>query len=652
MTTLTGIEDVPSEPEVRAALERMAASDPFRTSPQLGAFLRYVVDAVLTGRGASLKGYTIAVEALGRDPRFNPQVDPIVRVEATRLRRAMERYYAGAGSTDPVVIALARGSYVPTFSRRCAPPADAAGPAQPSAPRRHPPLPRAMLASLGIAGVALAAVFLLSRGGQPVKPPTAAITSIDAAPTTSGLPHGNGMPTIVIETLRVVGTPKSGTVTSGSLAEKIRDAFAGFDTVNVAFGPRQINGGPTDPAPAAAAQPRADYRLSGSLEYGETTTTILFQLIDAGEGTIAWSRTFDYPNAEVDKSAAEDRIVVTLTNTLLQSYGVIRARDRAKQLVSASGDPRYRCVLEAAESFRSSDPTQHERARTCLEHLTTIDPSFAIGFEFLAVVYYREYALDYAAPAGDPPPLDRALRAARRAIELAPASGRAYQMLFVVQFARHEIAAAFAAGDKAMTLNKYDMLTVTEYGGRLVMTGEVARGMAMLQRSNESGGVRPSWHHFYLFLGNYLQGDMKEATFQADQITADDYPLGLVAKAITAAAADNEEQAGHAISRLLELQPAWRTDARHLLEKSIYDPEIVERLLRDLTAAGLPVKTLSGSAGGTLDERVAVETLNCMYSVSRIAVAMTAMARCDGGLRGFEAGSVHRRPIKHGYSDL
>ena len=138
-----------------------------------------------------------------------------------------------------------------------------------------------------------------------------------------------------------------------------------------------------------------------------------------------------------------------------------------------------------------------------------------------------------------------------------------------------------------MALNRYDMLTIAEYGARLVMTGEVERGMAMLQRAGEAGGVRPSWHHFYLFLGSYLAGDLKEAASQADQITTDDYPLGLVARAITAAEAGKTDAARRALERLTELQPAWRTDARRLLEKSIYRPAIVDRLLHGLAAAGL-----------------------------------------------------------------
>src|SRR6266576_4494884 len=120
----------PCADEIRAALEHMAISEAFRGSPQLVAFLRYVVEATLRGAGERIKGYTIAVEALGRAENFDPQADPIVRVEAMRLRRALGRYYANGGKCDPVLIELPLGSYVPAFHRNTlvAPP-DVAPPA-------------------------------------------------------------------------------------------------------------------------------------------------------------------------------------------------------------------------------------------------------------------------------------------------------------------------------------------------------------------------------------------------------------------------------------------------------------------------------------------------------------------------------------------
>jgi TolB-like protein len=103
---------------ITAALNRIIASDVFRSSPQLAAFLRFVVETSLRGKAERIKAYTIGTDALGRRGSFDPQADPIVRVEAARLRRAIKRYYAGAGATDPIVIELPRRGYVPVFRRR------------------------------------------------------------------------------------------------------------------------------------------------------------------------------------------------------------------------------------------------------------------------------------------------------------------------------------------------------------------------------------------------------------------------------------------------------------------------------------------------------------------------------------------------------
>ena len=70
-------EPPPDPHAIRTGLDRIAASRPFDTSPQLTSFLRFVVEATLAGRGERLKGYTIGVEALGRGENFNPQIDPI-----------------------------------------------------------------------------------------------------------------------------------------------------------------------------------------------------------------------------------------------------------------------------------------------------------------------------------------------------------------------------------------------------------------------------------------------------------------------------------------------------------------------------------------------------------------------------------------------
>lgn len=527
MTKTNPNTDRPTPDEVRVVLDRIVNSSVFRSSPQISAFLIFVVEAALDGRADRIKGYTIGVEVLKRNKNFDPQTDPIVRVEATRLRRAIERYYSGPGAGDSVRIKLVRGNYIPVFYYQ-------------RAEQREP-----------AHGVSPAAEIFQSS---------------------------NGMPTLFIQPFDVHAASSTQTVSGTALHEKLCDALARFDTINIVSGAGQ----------SVEAGASHNYRLNGSVEFRDDgTTNVHFRLLDSSDGTVVWSRAFERLTTAGGRGVAEDAIVTELAAILLQPYGVIRAHERVRHLATDAGDPRYRCIVEASESFRSFDPTQHAQARACLEHLTSSDPSFASGFSYLAAIYFREFQYGYAGQMGDRTMLDRALEMARRAIELKPENSRAYQILFGVLFARQEIAAAFAAGDRAISLNPYDTTVMSDYGGRLVMIGEIERGMDMLQRAGEFGVVRPSWHHFYMFLGSYLRDDLVNTIHHANQITVDDYALGLVARALAAMAAGDRGRATQFLHRLAAVNPAWASNTRGELEKFFPVAQLVDRLARDLTKAGL-----------------------------------------------------------------
>jgi TolB-like protein/Flp pilus assembly protein TadD len=91
------------------------ASPGFARSERLSRLLRFVVERHLEGRDTELKESLIAIEVFGRPPGHDPKVDSIVRSEAARLRSRLIEYYAGEGSTDPVVIELPKGGYTPRF---------------------------------------------------------------------------------------------------------------------------------------------------------------------------------------------------------------------------------------------------------------------------------------------------------------------------------------------------------------------------------------------------------------------------------------------------------------------------------------------------------------------------------------------------------
>ncbi len=100
---------------VRAHLDHLLRSPHFDGSARSREFLNYVVEEVLAGRAAYLKQAAIAVEVFGRKPDFDAVIDPIVRVQAGRLRRSLERYYLLSGDTNSIRIQLPKGSYAPVF---------------------------------------------------------------------------------------------------------------------------------------------------------------------------------------------------------------------------------------------------------------------------------------------------------------------------------------------------------------------------------------------------------------------------------------------------------------------------------------------------------------------------------------------------------
>jgi hypothetical protein len=86
---------------VRTAMERVLASRSFLAAETLSRFLRHTVEQALEGRGDRLKEYSLGIDVLGRSAEFDPRIDSIVRMEASRLRSRLAEYYRSEGRDDP-----------------------------------------------------------------------------------------------------------------------------------------------------------------------------------------------------------------------------------------------------------------------------------------------------------------------------------------------------------------------------------------------------------------------------------------------------------------------------------------------------------------------------------------------------------------------
>ncbi len=107
---------------IRRQLEKILAHGLFVRSDRMGRFLRFAVEQTLDGKADELKEYLIGVEVFDRKDSYDPRVDPIVRVEARRLRSKLKAYYEGDGREDPVIFEFITGTYAPAIQQRNADP--------------------------------------------------------------------------------------------------------------------------------------------------------------------------------------------------------------------------------------------------------------------------------------------------------------------------------------------------------------------------------------------------------------------------------------------------------------------------------------------------------------------------------------------------
>jgi tetratricopeptide (TPR) repeat protein len=558
--------DSPAESEIRTGLDLIIASPTFRASPTLTCFLRFIVERTLAGDSAHLKGYTIAVEAFGRGVDFDPQADPIVRVEAGRLRRRLAQFYAGDGAREPVLIDLPRGGYVPTFHRRTIAAGDAARESaiMPAAGRTiRISLPVAAVIAVVVAAGLLEIFALWPR----TMGATAGFELVSAHRLARPV-----FPVVVVRPFSEIGAPAAAGFSAEALRRKLSDVLARFDEI-------EVRAAAESPSVSSAA-PQPDYRLAGTVDYrADGGASLTLRLADTSADMKFWSRTY------VLTGAGADDVIANLAAALAQPYSVIHSRNQAKRAAGHQFDSRFACLLDSFDAWPRYDAARDNDVRTCLQRETARDLTFSAGLAALSTIYLREHMYGYGARSGDAPALDRALSAAQRAVAVKPESARAHQALMDVHFARGDLDQVTAAGDRAAMLNPYDTYVLGTYGMRLIFMGDADRGLPMLQTFMEHRKGSSGRAVFALFLGNYLLGDYKAAKFYAHQVTSEGYPLVLLARTLAAQARGDQAKARTAYKRLTDFDAAWSEDPREVLARFFPAPAVVDLLADALAAA-------------------------------------------------------------------
>jgi tetratricopeptide (TPR) repeat protein len=553
----------PARNEVQGCLARILASEEFRNSPNLSAFLSFIVQRALEGRADTIKAYTVATQVLGRPVTFDPQADPIVRVEATRLRRALDRYYGHAGVGDPIRISIPRGTYVPVIGWRSEPdgdppldeliePSSTVGAAL-SPDRGGRRLAVGLAASVMVAATAAGAGYVL-RAGAPARTEAPPVLAMARDATPSRAREGTSLTTFATLLIPPLAEGSAGArAYAVLLTDLLRSGLARFDDVAIIESPAEQPGGrgSTDDT----------YSLLGRVSRVGNEHRIAMRLRHEISRQIVWSAEYVVPEARGNEGE-ELRLMRQIAATLVSPGGIL-ARDTAS--AKAAADPKTvpaACIVLTDAALGRGDPVMMREARDCLGRAASDYPRFAPVRAMLARLAVEEWR---TALSPDPLLLDAALRDAQASVALAPQVARNHAALSDVLAARGDRAGAEEAARRAQELNPYSAEVAATLAFRDIEAGRYPEGVAALADLQQAGTGATPWQAFFSTLASMGVGAAVPKA--ADAGLADLHPSETLAVLLSGQ--------GHAPAALR----AAVVDARRRIPAAVADPvEFAQRL--------------------------------------------------------------------------
>lgn len=561
-----GVATPASEPTpeaIRAALDQVLQSAGFDAPARARRFLAYIVDETLAGRAERIKAYSIATDVFGRGANFDAHSDPIVRLEAGRLRRALEQYYQSAGRDDPIVISIPKGAYVPEFAAR--PRAEAPAP-EVAAQGRAPWAAR--LAGLGaVAVVGLVALVAWAGGWAPWTRPSAA----------------PALPRLLVRPIEDLSGAADSSGFARGLTQEILGQMAKFrDIVTVEGG-------------AAPDQHGSRYVLLGAVSLAGERLRLQVRLLDAEDVSVLWAQTYEAdfkPDKVLDLETDFARRVATAVG---QPYGAIYKADAGRPMPAEAGDwASYSCTLSYFTYRANLQVKAHPEVRKCLEETVERFPGYATAWALLAQTYIDEVRFHYPVAVGMPPAsLERATVAAKRAVELDPQNVRALQAEMLTLYFDGQLDAALQVGAQALATNPNDTELMGEYGVRIADSGDWDRGCKLIADALDRNPGPLGYYEVNLAICAYIEADYKAATTWIRKAAVLDNPVyHLIAVAVFAEAGLTAEAVAERV--WLEARaPGLVADVGAWVGLRNVKPADRERFFNSLRKAGFVIGTKS-----------------------------------------------------------
>jgi TolB-like protein len=515
-----------SADQIRGQLRRILASPVFRATEAQRAFLEFVVEKVLAGESEEIKGYTVATRVFGRREDFDQATDPIVSIQANKLRRAMEHYYLVSGKKDPIRIDIPKGSYVPSFTER--------------------------------SGGAAAPSF---GSGRRV------ITWVDG-----------DWPAVVIRPFQnLTGDPDLDYLAIG-LATELAMEINRFQDIRV------LVRGPEDRG-RREVDTGARFAIDGSIRKDPAAIKVAVQLIDLASNIQMWE---DMHKSDREASriiAFQEHVARMIAAKICGELGIIaRAVSIESKNVPPSDLKTYEAMLRYYAFTANFTAESFFKAFEALKLSVVREPEKGIVWSMLARLYITNYALELF---DVKTPVDEAVAYAQKGVRLDPANQRARLIMAYTMLLKNDLQHGLAEAEQAISLNPNSLIMMPHLGYLLTLLGDWERGPELIRRAIEFNPYYDVIVHYALWVDWFRRGDDENAYAETLHFKTPLLFWDPLMKAATLGLLERIDDGKQAVEDLLKLKPDFTNRGRVLIRHYIKFENILERMIEGLSKVGL-----------------------------------------------------------------
>lgn len=574
-------DPAPQREAILTALDRLLAWPEISRSPQLGKFLAYIVQRTLEGDEQAIKAYSIAVDVFGRPADFDPQADPIVRVQARRLRALLDDYYRNAGVGEVIQIHLPVGRYVPEFVAVPEPGESIADAPPPVGGSRWPQW-NFTASWFALAFIALS-LAMTAYGLNAWQRPEPVVTGAVQRPTVT-----------IVEFQNLTDAAAARPVVAGLAIELVTD-LGQFGTIDARYG------GGGEAHPPLSNPPMSDYVLTGIVRQEGSTVQYSTILTDTGSSNVVWSQTFTVPAAEAERSEVLDKVSQALSLVLGSPRGPLHVVARrvlaAERPVGQEVNP-YLCRVLFDLYRETSEAGDAQRAGDCYSALPQAELEKPATLAAMASLGAEQAG---ASVEGDGKAATRAellVEAAdrlERAITLDPIDSFVWEQQARLHEMQGRPTMARADYGSSVQLNPANVDALAAYARLLALDGDLAGAEGMARAAAEGSPNPPAWYQGVPALLALRDGDFDRAVTCAELYATADRELGPILAIMAGQRSGDNAVVNRYLPQVLDVASFRAQGVLPRLRERIADEQLMGSIRLALVEAGVPPMALTAS---------------------------------------------------------